>query len=140
MAETPISPTEEQQALEKENQTGSQSSRIVEGKGKVRIYNLTNYQWSPENLSFLLLGPKFVPVTECDMVQLRIDVLNFSRKLLLKAHFHDQVYSDNSLIIGLGKYQKYWVRQKKSCIGQLYSTFRNLKWEKNKIRSCAIWF
>ena len=70
----------------------------MEGKGKVRIYNLTNIQWSPENLSFLLLGPKFVPVTECDMVQLRIDVLNFSRKLLLKAHFHDQVYSDNSLI------------------------------------------
>ena len=54
--------------------------------------------WSEDKLSFLLLGPKFVPLTEGDMTQLKIDVLNFSRKILLKAHFHNVEYSDKSLI------------------------------------------
>ena len=46
----------------------------------------------------MLLGPKFVPITQVDMVQLKIDILSFSRKLLLKAHFHNTEYNDNSLI------------------------------------------
>ena len=71
---------------------------LKRNNNKVRIYNLTNHVWSEDKLSFLLLGPKFVPLTEGDMTQLKIDVLNFSRKILLKAHFHNVEYSDKSLI------------------------------------------
>ena len=71
---------------------------LERNRNKVKIYNFTNQVWSEEKLSFLLLGPKFVPLTEGDMTQLKIDVLNFSRKILLKAHFHDIEYNDNSLI------------------------------------------
>ena len=96
MAETAISP-QETLAVE-ENQQNWTSRVDASPKKKVRIYNLTSFKWTEENLSFLLLGPKFVPITQVDMVQLKIDILSFSRKLMLKAHFHNTEYNDNSLI------------------------------------------
>ena len=65
---------------------------------KVKIYNLSKFSYSFEELEGLTLGPKFVPATSTDTLQHKIDVLNFSRKLLLRAHFFESEYSDPSLI------------------------------------------
>ena len=65
---------------------------------KVKIYNLSDFTYSYDDLEGLTLGPKFVPVSTTDILQHKIDVLNFSRKLLLKAHFFGSDYSNTSLI------------------------------------------
>ena len=57
-----------------------------------------------DELDVLTLGPKFVPLTVSDLTQLRVDVLSFSRKLLLIAQFHDIEYIDSSLIKPVSNY------------------------------------
>ena len=44
------------------------------------------------------LGTNFVPVTLVPAVDTKVDILRFSRKLLLKARFHDSNYVDESVV------------------------------------------
>ena len=88
-------PVEQQEMVQQQVRS---EGLLKRNNNRVRIYNLTNHVWSEDKLSFLILGPKFVPLTEGDMTQLKIDILNFSRKILLKAHFHNVEYNDQSLI------------------------------------------
>ena len=62
------------------------------------MYNLSSQGLTEGEISLFSLGPKFVPVTEVDSLDTKVDILHFSRKLLLKAHFHESEYSDDSLI------------------------------------------
>ena len=52
----------------------------------------------------LSLGPKFVPYQKSDLIQIKVDILNFSRILLLKAQFYKSNIIDNSLIKPVSNY------------------------------------
>ena len=62
------------------------------------VYNLSTQSLTEGEISLFALGPKFVPVTEVDPLDTKVDILRFSRKLLLKAHFHGSEFTDDSLI------------------------------------------
>ena len=52
----------------------------------------------------LKLGQKFVPTTKETDEQIKIDLLNFSRTLVLKANFHNSKETDDSLIFPVSNY------------------------------------
>ena len=76
---------------------------VKETKG-IKVYNLSSVTLSEEAISVAALGPKFVPLTPSDTEQTKIDILNFSRTLLLKARFHNSDYQDESLITPVSNY------------------------------------
>ena len=59
-------------------------------KIKPVVYNLSSVNLKDCELELLALGPKMVPTTNSDIIQNKIDILNFSRKLLLIEQFHDK--------------------------------------------------
>ena len=65
-------------------------------KHNVKIFNLSSHNLTKQEISILKLGPKFVPVTPTDFEQTKIDILKFSRVLLLKANFSTDDPNDNS--------------------------------------------
>ena len=67
-------------------------------KINVSVYNLSNLNLTGGEISLLGLGIKFVPVTEISMDEKKVDILRFSRKLLLKANFFNTNFIDPSLI------------------------------------------
>ena len=71
---------------------------------KVKLYNLSSHICTKDEISALSLGPKFVPLTNSDIDQTKVDILSFSRKLLLKAQFFNSVYEDASLIKPVSNY------------------------------------
>ena len=65
---------------------------------RVSIYNLSSQDITEGEISLLKLGTKFVPATLVPEEDTKVDILRFSRKLLLKARFHESDYLDNSLV------------------------------------------
>ena len=65
---------------------------------KIKVFNLSSTNISPDEISVLSLGTKFVPSTKIRPEEVKIDILNFSRKLLLKARFYNSEWNDSSLI------------------------------------------
>ena len=76
---------------------------VKEVKG-TKVYNLSSIRLPEEAVSVAELGPKFVPLTQSDTDQTKIDILNFSRTLLLRARFHNSDYQDESLITPISNY------------------------------------
>ena len=64
----------------------------------MKIYNFSVKPLDQDQIEVLKLGQKFVPTTKESDEQMRIDILNFSRSLLLKANFYNNDYTDDSLI------------------------------------------
>lgn len=62
------------------------------------VYNFSSEQLTDGEISLLNLGTKFVPATIIPEENTKIDILKFSRKLLLKGHFFDSDYSDDSIV------------------------------------------
>ena len=62
---------------------------MVNTKHRVKIYNLSSHKCTTPQISVLSLGDKFAPVSPTNLDQAKIDVLNFSRLILLKAKFSD---------------------------------------------------
>ena len=71
---------------------------------KPKVYNLSSKSLNENEIEVLKLGPKFVPKTSADKLQLKTDILNFTRSLLLTANFHDGDYNDESLIKPISNY------------------------------------
>ena len=65
---------------------------------KVNVFNLSSQHISDGEISLFQLGTKFVPVTKSSTLETKVDILKFSRKLLLKARFHDSDFNDDSLV------------------------------------------
>ena len=64
---------------------------------RVSIYNLSSQDITEGEISLLKLGTKFVPATVVPEEDTKVDILRFSRKLLLKARFHDSNFNDDSV-------------------------------------------
>ena len=71
---------------------------------KVKVYNLSSVDLTEGAISVAALGPKFVPFTVSDLEQTKIDILNLSRSIALKAKFHGSTYVDKSLITPVSNY------------------------------------
>ena len=71
------------------------------------MYNLSTNPLDQDEIALLSLGPKFVPTTTTTDEQTKIDILNFSRSLLLKAQFEKNKSSDDSLIYPVSSYLPY---------------------------------
>lgn len=65
---------------------------------RVSVFNLSSQEITEGEISLLKLGTKFVPATLVPTEDTKVDILRFSRKLLLKARFHDSDYEDISLV------------------------------------------
>ena len=64
----------------------------------VKVFNLSSVEISEGEIDLLSLGTKFVPFTKTSPTEQKIDVLKFSRKIILKALFHNKPNTDSSLI------------------------------------------
>ena len=80
------------------------SELVVNQPRRVKVYNLSSTMLPEGAISVASLGPKFVPVTKSDPEQTKIDILNFSRSLLLRARFFGSTYEDESLIKPISNY------------------------------------
>ena len=65
---------------------------------KVNIYNFSGVHITEGEKSLFNLGPKMVPYFSVPFEQKKIDVLKFSRKLLLKQKFHNSEHISDDLI------------------------------------------
>ena len=66
-------------------------------KERISVYNFSGIEITDGELSLFNLGPKMVPNAKISFEEKKIDVLKFSRKLLLKHQFHG--LEDNSVDI-----------------------------------------
>ena len=73
----------------------------------MKVYNLSSNPLDQDETALLSLGPKFVPTTTSTDEQTKIDILNFSRSILLKAQFYNSTTSDDSLIYPVSSYLPY---------------------------------
>ena len=71
---------------------------------KVNIFNFSGVQISEGEKSLFSLGPKMVPNFSVSFEQKKIDILKFSRKLLLKQQFHNSDYESSDLIKPVSSY------------------------------------
>ena len=71
---------------------------------KVNIFNFSGVHISEGEKSLFSLGPKMVPNFSVSFEQKKIDVLKFSRKLLLKQQFHNSDYVSSDLIKPVSSY------------------------------------
>ena len=62
------------------------------------VYNLSSQKLTEGEISLFKLSPNMVPATIIPSVNTKVDILRFSRKLLLKARFHDSDYENWNLI------------------------------------------
>lgn len=65
------------------------------------IINLSQKVLTPEEEAVLKLGLKFVPCVPTDYTKLKLEALDFCRKIRLKAYFHDNVSMTSSEVTGL---------------------------------------
>ena len=72
--------------------------KVSDPEEAIKVYNLSSVEISEREIDLLSLGTKFVPPTGVSLQEEKIDLLKFSRKLLLNHTFHDKTYSDPSLI------------------------------------------
>ena len=73
----------------------------------MKVYNLSSNPLDQDETALLSLGPKFVPTTTSTDEQTKIDILNFSRSILLKAQFYKSTTPDDSLIYPVSSYLPY---------------------------------
>ena len=73
-------------------------------KTNVKIYNFSSEPLDQDQIEVLKLGQKFVPTSTVTEEQIKIDILNFSRSLLLKANFYNNKDTDESLIHPVSNY------------------------------------
>ena len=71
---------------------------------KVNVFNLSSQHISDGEISLFQLGTNFVPVTKSSTLETKVDILKFSRKLLLKARFHDSDFNDDSVVTPVSCY------------------------------------
>ena len=71
---------------------------VVAPSNKVKVFNLSSTSLPAGAISVAQLGSKYVPHAPSDLETTKIDILNFSRLLLLKAQFHNSTYNDVSVI------------------------------------------
>ena len=65
---------------------------------KVGVFNLSSQIITQAEICLFKMGTKFVPATLIPATDTQVDILRFSRKLLLKARFHDSDYENYSLV------------------------------------------
>ncbi|NQY54553.1 MAG: hypothetical protein HRT42_13390 [Campylobacteraceae bacterium] len=65
---------------------------------KIKVYNLSSKILTEGEINLLALGTKFVPAIKTSAKEQKIDILKFSRKLILKAMFFGKPSNDESLI------------------------------------------
>ena len=70
----------------------------------ISVYNFSGVKITEGEISLLSLGPKMVPNSVVSFEQKKIDVLKFSRKLLLKNQFHNSQYESLDLITPASSY------------------------------------
>ena len=68
------------------------------GNIRVSVFNFSSQDITEGEISLLKLGLKFVPTTPIPEDDTKVDILRFSRKLLLKANFHGSEYIDDSVV------------------------------------------
>ena len=76
----------------------------VENNIKPKVYNFSTIPLTTDEINILALGPKYVPTTKETNEQIKIDLLNFSRSLILKANFYNIKDTDESLIHPISNY------------------------------------
>ena len=62
------------------------------------MYNLSDQPLTLNEISLFSLSDNFVPVTEMGHEDKKIEILKFTRKLLLQHHFYNSNFNDDSLI------------------------------------------
>ena len=65
---------------------------------KVSVYNFSHQPLTLNEISLFSLNDNFVPVTEMGHEDKKIEILKFTRKLLLQHHFYNSNFNDDSLI------------------------------------------
>ena len=60
----------------------------------VSVFNFSSQSLTEGEISLLKLSPNMVPATIIPAVDTKVDILRFSRKLLLKAQFYDSDYEN----------------------------------------------
>ena len=68
----------------------------VENNIKPKVYNFSTIPLTTDEINILALGPKYVPTTKETNEQIKIDLLNFSRSLILKAIFYNNTFTLNT--------------------------------------------
>ena len=64
----------------------------------VSVFNFSSQSLTEGEISLLKLSPNMVPATIIPAVDTKVDILRFSRKLLLKAQFYDSDYENWNLV------------------------------------------
>ena len=64
----------------------------------VSVFNFSSQSLTEGEISLLKLCPNMVPATIIPAVDTKVDILRFSRKLLLKAQFYDSDYENWNLV------------------------------------------
>ena len=65
---------------------------------KIKVYNFSTNPITEGEIELLSLGPKFVPAIKTSAKEQKIDILKFSRKLILKAMFFGKPSVDENLV------------------------------------------
>lgn len=71
---------------------------LKEQPTKVSLFNLSDQNLDRNEISLFSLSDNFVPVTKTGHEDKKIDVLRFTRKLLLAFHFFNSDFNDGSLV------------------------------------------
>ena len=74
----------------------SNNTKITDDK--ISVYNFSGINITPGEISMLNLGPKMVPNTTISFEEKKIDILKFSRKLLLHERFYNVNFENTDLI------------------------------------------
>ena len=91
------------------------------GNLRVSVYNFSSQDITEGEISLLKLGLKFVPTTPIPEQDTKVDILRFSRKLLLKANFHGSEYVDDSRYLQKGRHQ-IWSKVLKTSISNKHKS------------------
>ena len=94
------------------------------------MYNFSSIELTEGEISLLSLGPKFVPSTLVPIEQTKIDILRFSRKILLKENFNNKTVLDDSVIKPVSDYIP-----KKVSSGTVKSVIEDLEVFANELNS-----
>ena len=65
---------------------------------RVNIYNFSSQEITDGEISLFNLGPKFVPAKVTPAEDTLVDILRFTRKLLLRGDFFNSNFDDNSIV------------------------------------------
>ena len=83
---------------QKNNYKQTEEEKEVKSQQEIaqpKIFNLSKKTLSRYRVSILLRGLKFTPTTKRNIMQLKSDIHNYTRKLRLTESFHDAPGNDN---------------------------------------------